>query len=254
MKAVTVLNTKSWSALKFFNKPKAPSEQPLDPNSISAVLDGEWSSENDATMPEAFASNPQVDLTEPLMDLPTLEAPRVVDDWCAALASASPLRARIGDMIAPASSQPMVAQMTVSQSASSPSEVGPMDSVQVAAPSGTILGFDALRAFAIVGVVAYHLMPKAVPGGYLGVDIFFVLSGFLITRGLANTWAKHQNVNLKDFFARRFNRIVPSLLVVLLTCATIGLLVGQDVLVGANKQIYGSPQLYQQLGHHFCRW
>jgi len=106
--------------------------------------------------------------------------------------------------------------------------------------SGPIRGFDALRAFAILGVLAYHLMPKAVPGGFLGVDIFFVLSGFLITRGLCATWAKRGNLKLGAFYQRRFNRIVPSLVVVLLTCTTIALAVGGDVLVGVDKQIYGA--------------
>ena len=242
MKAVTSSNVKSWGALKLFNRPKEPSQQLLDPNSISAVLDGERAFDIDNPIPDDFASNPQVELPMP-----------AVDDWCAALASESPLRPRIGDLVVPergniaavisenplASSQneDMVMLRGGGESSRESQQLG---RTSATAGSGTILGFDALRAFAIVGVVAYHLMPKAVPGGYLGVDIFFVLSGFLITRGLASTWVKHQNVNLKDFFARRFNRIVPSLLVVLLTCATIGLLVGQDVLVGANKQIFGA--------------
>jgi len=115
---------------------------------------------------------------------------------------------------------------------------------QTAAPAavsrGPLLGLDALRALAIAGVLAYHLMPGTVPGGYLGVDLFFVLSGFLITQGLCRTWQRHGNLQLRNFMQRRFNRIVPSLVVVLLACTTFALAVGGDVLVGVDKQLVGA--------------
>jgi len=114
-----------------------------------------------------------------------------------------------------------------------------MESGKAVAPR-SLAGLDALRALAIVGVVAYHLTPELLPGGYLGVDIFLVLSGFLITRSLAGQWVRHGKIDYKAFIQKRFNRIVPSLVVVLLTCTTLGLAIGGDVLVGVDKQIYGA--------------
>ena len=50
-----------------------------------------------------------------------------------------------------------------------------------AAVAGHIGGLDGVRAFAVLAVIAFHLWPRRVPGGFLGVDVFFVISGFLIT-------------------------------------------------------------------------
>jgi len=124
--------------------------------------------------------------------------------------------------------------------ASGSAELSPGRATTVGTRSAPIRGLDGLRALAILGVLGYHLMPAMIPGGYLGVDVFFVLSGFLITSGLAATWAKHGGIDLPRFFQRRFNRIVPSMVVVLLTCTTIALAVGGDLLVGVDKQIYGA--------------
>lgn len=73
---------------------------------------------------------------------------------------------------------------------------------------------DGLRAIAVLGVVGYHAMPTVVQGGYVGVDIFFVISGFLITSLLfANSDAK--TLSLGDFFVRRIRRIFPALILVI---------------------------------------
>ncbi len=70
---------------------------------------------------------------------------------------------------------------------------------------------DGLRAFAIVTVIINHFNKDLLPGGYLGVDMFFVISGFVITSSLS----KRQNENFKDFiigfYERRFKRLVPAL-------------------------------------------
>jgi peptidoglycan/LPS O-acetylase OafA/YrhL len=66
---------------------------------------------------------------------------------------------------------------------------------------------DGLRAIAILGVLGYHLVPHRMPGGYLGVDLFFVLSGFLITSLLM------KETDLKRFYLRRALRILPPLVV-----------------------------------------
>ena len=62
---------------------------------------------------------------------------------------------------------------------------------------------QALRALAVLLVVAYHLEPSVVPGGYIGVDIFFVISGFLITSHLLREAERTGRVSLPNFFAGR---------------------------------------------------
>ena len=70
---------------------------------------------------------------------------------------------------------------------------------------------DGLRALAIVAVVWYHAMPANVPGGFVGVDIFFVISGFLIS-SLLHKEIADGSFSFTDFLARRARRIVPALL------------------------------------------
>lgn len=73
-----------------------------------------------------------------------------------------------------------------------------------------------LRGIAIALVVAFHLQVAAVGGGLYGVDVFFVISGFVITRSLMSEWLRTSRIGLVDFFARRVRRLGPSLTVVLL--------------------------------------
>jgi peptidoglycan/LPS O-acetylase OafA/YrhL len=73
---------------------------------------------------------------------------------------------------------------------------------------------DGLRAIAVFAVVGYHAMPAFVPGGYVGVDIFFVISGFLIT-GLLLADADANKLSLSNFFSRRVRRIFPALILVI---------------------------------------
>ncbi len=73
---------------------------------------------------------------------------------------------------------------------------------------------DGLRAVAVVLVIAYHLDPGRLPGGFLGVDLFFVISGFLITTLLLRERAATGRIGLGDFWVRRFRRLVPLLVVV----------------------------------------
>lgn len=73
---------------------------------------------------------------------------------------------------------------------------------------------DGLRAIAITGVVLYHT-GGLIPGGYLGVDLFFVLSGFLITTLLLGEWAERGAVSLGSFYRRRALRLLPALFVLL---------------------------------------
>ena len=80
---------------------------------------------------------------------------------------------------------------------------------------------DGLRAISILLVVGYHAQPWLVPGGFVGVDIFFVISGFLITR-IILTEAKAGTFSALKFYARRVRRIFPALIVVLAVTYLIG--------------------------------
>jgi peptidoglycan/LPS O-acetylase OafA/YrhL len=72
-------------------------------------------------------------------------------------------------------------------------------------------GLDGLRAIAVVGVMIYHANHKWLPGGYLGVEVFFVISGYLITMLLMGEHERTGSVNLGQFWHRRFRRLLPAL-------------------------------------------
>ena len=74
---------------------------------------------------------------------------------------------------------------------------------------------QALRALAVIIVILYHLWPSRLPGGYVGVDVFFVISGYLITGQLWRS-ASGGRLSLQRFYARRVRRLAPASLVVLL--------------------------------------
>nr|WP_281371470.1 acyltransferase family protein [Petropleomorpha daqingensis] len=78
---------------------------------------------------------------------------------------------------------------------------------------------QALRALAMSLVVLYHVVPDRVPGGYVGVDVFFVVSGFLITSHLMREVRREGRIHLAQFWARRARRLLPAALLVLLVSA-----------------------------------
>jgi peptidoglycan/LPS O-acetylase OafA/YrhL len=95
---------------------------------------------------------------------------------------------------------------------------------------------DGLRALAVLSVVIYHAFPNALRGGFIGVDIFFVISGFLISSIVFDN-LEHDNFGFLEFYSRRVRRIFPALVLVLLTCLAFGW-----VLLLADE--------YQALGKH----
>jgi peptidoglycan/LPS O-acetylase OafA/YrhL len=80
---------------------------------------------------------------------------------------------------------------------------------------------DGLRAMAVLTVMAFHAFPDSVKGGFIGVDVFFVISGFLITK-LIQSGLDNQHFRFSAFYASRVRRLFPSLLVVLLSCLFLG--------------------------------
>ena len=92
-----------------------------------------------------------------------------------------------------------------------------------AEPSRFLPHVQGLRAIAVLFVVLYHFWPARLPGGYVGVDIFFVISGFLITGHLMRELTATGTVRLGQFWARRARRLLPASLLVLLVCALVAM-------------------------------
>jgi len=69
---------------------------------------------------------------------------------------------------------------------------------------------QALRAIAVLLVIAYHVSPTCVTGGFIGVDVFFVISGYLITGQLVREVNTTGRIDLPDFYARRAQRLLPA--------------------------------------------
>lgn len=97
--------------------------------------------------------------------------------------------------------------------------------------SNYIHGLDGLRAIAVFAVIAYHLSPEWASGGLLGVTVFFVLSGYLITNLLLIEWETNQTINLKRFWIRRAKRLLPAMFTMLLVITAWVTLFEQSFLV-----------------------
>src|SRR5215510_15110856 len=80
---------------------------------------------------------------------------------------------------------------------------------------------DGLRGIAILAVLGFHAFPAFAPGGFVGVDVFFVLSGYLIT-GIILEQLRRSTFTLTDFYVRRARRLFPALAVVLTACLVFG--------------------------------
>lgn len=100
------------------------------------------------------------------------------------------------------------------------------DPVNLRTPAEYRPDIDGLRAIAVLSVVLYHAFPSALPGGFAGVDIFFVISGFLITRILSTECARG-DFSLLRFYERRIRRILPALFVLIAATVAIGYLLLQ---------------------------
>ncbi|PWK76239.1 acyltransferase family protein [Aminobacter sp. AP02] len=99
---------------------------------------------------------------------------------------------------------------------------------------------EGLRAIAVGGVVAFHFGMSDLPGGFIGVDIFFVISGYLITRHLMQEIGRSGTVDLWRFYGRRARRLLPaSLLVIVAT-----LVAGYFILAPSEQQLYAKGALF----------
>jgi peptidoglycan/LPS O-acetylase OafA/YrhL len=92
-----------------------------------------------------------------------------------------------------------------------------------------------LRAIAVLSVIGFHLNPELISKGYLGVDIFFIISGFLITRILLN---QQTEITLNRFYLNRVKRIYPALILVITTSSVVGYLLARNI----DLELISSPK------------
>ena len=99
--------------------------------------------------------------------------------------------------------------------------------------------FSLIRITGLLLVLLYHFFQTIFPGGFFGVDVFFAFSGFLITALLIEEFSKNHEIDLVGFFRRRFYRIVPPVVLMVLVTMPFTFLVRQDYVAGIGGQIAG---------------
>ncbi len=116
-----------------------------------------------------------------------------------------------------------------------------------------ITGFDGIRTIAVIGVILYHLAPYQFQGGFLGVPIFFVVSGYLITDLLFQEWQQNRRIDIKGFYIRRMKRLYPALVTLVLVTTAYITLFARDLLTNI-RAIIATNFLYVynwfQVAHH----
>jgi peptidoglycan/LPS O-acetylase OafA/YrhL len=106
------------------------------------------------------------------------------------------------------------------------------------------VGLDGLRAVAVIAVVLYHADVPGVSGGFLGVDVFFVLSGFLITSLLLVELDRTGGISFRRFYARRARRLLPALVAVLAVTAVLVATIAYDAAGGFRRDLPGALLYY----------
>ena len=110
-----------------------------------------------------------------------------------------------------------------------------IDSVPVGHEQGRLAPLDGIRAFAVTAVILYHATPGWTRGGYFGVDVFFVLSGYLITSLVLGEWQNTGRIATSAFWARRARRLLPALFLMLAVVSLVA---------DGLPRVLGSPGLF----------
>ena len=127
----------------------------------------------------------------------------------------------------------------------------PPSSSQARAPWAYRADIDVLRGIAVLAVLIYHLNETWLPGGFAGVDVFFVISGYVVSGSLLSHRQEPLGQQLLGFYQRRIRRLVPNLLVnVVLTCLAVALLVPPE----ESRSLFttGVKALYGWSNNHFA--
>ncbi len=121
--------------------------------------------------------------------------------------------------------------MTASEKTAADSPPAPKATV------GRMPGLDGLRALAVAAVVVYHFDPSWLPGGFFGVDVFFVISGFLITGIVVREWQRTGRIGLQAFWGRRARRLLPAVVTVLGVVVLVSAVFAPDALVQLRTDV-----------------
>lgn len=108
---------------------------------------------------------------------------------------------------------------------------------------------DGVRAVAVLAVFAYHL--GWLPGGFLGVDVFFVLSGYLITSLLLREFASRGTISLTDFWSRRVRRLLPAVLLLVIACLLEVTVIQSELAVRGTRRLDVLSTLLYYANWHF---
>ena len=109
-----------------------------------------------------------------------------------------------------------------------------------------------LRAFGMILVLIYHFFPEVLPAGFIGVDVFFVFSGYLITSLLVKEFLDNGRIRLLDFYRRRVRRLLPAVLFMLLTILPLALLLSPDFraqLLSQTAAVLGWVTNFYEIAH-----
>ena len=115
-----------------------------------------------------------------------------------------------------------------------------LDKGRKAGEMGYLPGLDGIRALAVLGVLLYHADVAWFTGGFLGVDVFFVLSGFLITTLIVEEFDRRGTVSFSQFYLRRARRLLPALLLMLLVVGFLAGLIYTDAAAQVRKDTIAS--------------
>lgn len=101
-------------------------------------------------------------------------------------------------------------------------------------------GLDGLRAIAVIAIIIFHLNPKWLPGGYLGVDTFFIISGYLITTLLIKEYEATGSIHLIKFWIKRMKRLLPPVLFMMFIVIQYIILFDRTLLFQIKKDMYAA--------------
>ncbi|MPZ50252.1 MAG: acyltransferase family protein [Dehalococcoidia bacterium] len=99
---------------------------------------------------------------------------------------------------------------------------------------------DGIRALSLIAVLLFHAAPGLLSGGFIGVEVFFVVSGFVITRSIVKEWQLRRSVGLRSFWLRRALRLLPALAVLIVSVVAYVSMIDPDALASLRTEMFAS--------------